>query len=1411
MVIKTQFFTRGFNMKKQIIPLLLLTTIFCFAEYKPVQSSCMWHDRIVSSLAINPESGLLVSGSEDQTVKMWDLDTGNQIWKSDEHEKPVTGVLFPGSNRVVSVSREGRVVVLDSTTGEVIKRFETGDRINAIAGDDSALFTATREGVVKSWNLVNQSFKEVAVFDNPVTALAFSRESSMLAAGDAKGNCLVLDITSGRQLGRFKPVSRDITALGFSPGAKALAVGSEDKIIIVYNTRDWKKLMEKSGFDDITGFSYSKSGNYMAVGTNTRWFIVFDTRTWQRRAYDSYCYRVYSIVFSNDEKTLYCGGRNRITMLDLEMGDLFRNLEQAGGTGNYPTLHMQSGHSDSILAAAISPDGNYLATGGKDLTVKIWNLRTGHEIRTLYGHAAILEKVAFSPDGRYLATGDQDRVLKIWDPASGKLVRELHGLSQKSRFDFDFQFSKDGRWIAGGAYPTTSLVVWDFRSGDMVTEIDTGEGINSVSISPDGNVVACTWQLGNSVMLYDRRKGTLIHKLKSNSKNLAEVMMSNNGKLVTAVSTGGRIYTWRISDGKLLWDLGGEVYSTFDRFSIQYMEDDSHVVVCGRDTVLHIESSSGNVDGRFKSTRIKNEHTNAALPTPNGERIVTAGSESVIRIWNTADGELLDSMRGTVVPASSTALSPSGKFAIIARDGQLQLWDIDQGRKLRDMKQEDWKGLYRPVFSTDETLIAALHSTVKGTKLLFTTIIFDRKSGEILHKIEGGWGAMLALSPDNGSILTNEGKNLLVIDIASGSRRRIENVDLVKLNFFALSPDGRYIATTGNMFSIKVWDFKSGDFIAGFDNSFGSIHSLVFSNDGRYLFQNGSDGITVCWDMHTKTAAGWFPGMGNAVYAQAISKDNRYLASAGFEGKIAVWDFQEKKPVSILHGHNGPVKSLVFSGYTLFSSSLDGTIREWDIKDGGYLATLVNGATGNFLYFTHDGYWSANRDGGNQVAMVQGLDSWNVDQFAVHFNRPDLIIKRLGVPDETLIEHYYLQYRKRLRKSGSKESRGTVSMHVPTAEILDEKRDGAFVTYTVECRDKKYPLSSYNIFINNVPLFGSYGKRVNGRRRTVTEKVPLSPGSNKIEISCTNSKGVESYRVLSFQDLAVVKDQDLYYIGFGVSTYRDSSLNLAYAHKDAGDIAQLVKKLEGKQFNRVFTHVFMDKEATRETITSARDLLEKAGPEDMFILFIAGHGVHDSNAEATYYYLTHEVDVENLSETAVPFEMIESLLQGIGPRNKLFLMDTCESGEVDEDYENSALDLSTNSRGLTARGLIVETTGQRQLKTVRKKKRVVRRYLFERDRYIYNDLLRRSGAIVFSSCKGGEYSYEHASIENGYFTEEIMSALLDGLADSDGDGVVSIDELRSYVTEAVARATNGLQNPTVDRDNIYLKMQFKVP
>jgi uncharacterized caspase-like protein len=187
-------------------------------------------------------------------------------------------------------------------------------------------------------------------------------------------------------------------------------------------------------------------------------------------------------------------------------------------------------------------------------------------------------------------------------------------------------------------------------------------------------------------------------------------------------------------------------------------------------------------------------------------------------------------------------------------------------------------------------------------------------------------------------------------------------------------------------------------------------------------------------------------------------------------------------------------------------------------------------------------------------------------------------------------------------------------------------------------------------------------------------------------------------------------------------------------------------------------------------------------------MFIAGHGLLDEKLD--YYIATADVDFNNPSARGVLYDDLEGLIDGIGARNKLMLIDACHSGEVDK-FATAATDNATTNtvaaNGVKSRGF--------------KSRQSMSPGSFELMQELFLDLRRGTGAAIISSASGKEFAFESDVWKNGVFTYSVLSAIKSGSADKDYDGNVSVSELRNYVIAEVQRLTNGQQTPTNRKEN----------
>jgi uncharacterized caspase-like protein len=205
----------------------------------------------------------------------------------------------------------------------------------------------------------------------------------------------------------------------------------------------------------------------------------------------------------------------------------------------------------------------------------------------------------------------------------------------------------------------------------------------------------------------------------------------------------------------------------------------------------------------------------------------------------------------------------------------------------------------------------------------------------------------------------------------------------------------------------------------------------------------------------------------------------------------------------------------------------------------------------------------------------------------------------------------------------------------------------------------------------------------------------------------------------------------------------------------------------------------------------------------LVVVFAAGHGMTDE--QSNYYFGTHDIDPQHPAARGLPYDEFEFLLDGVPALQKLLLLDTCFSGEIEKDQPvtltggtSPGVDTVRMRIFKAARGVsVVDDTGSATQGRVQLSATMLR---FQQDWFA--DLRRGTGAAVISSSSGNEFSLEGEEWRNGVFTYALLQGLRSGLADANQDRVVTVSELQAYVIDQVRVLTQGGQNPTVRRENL---------
>ena len=156
---------------------------------------------------------------------------------------------------------------------------------------------------------------------------------------------------------------------------------------------------------------------------------------------------------------------------------------------------LQKGHELAVVTVAISPDSNYVATGSKDKSAKLWETSTGREVRSFLGHEASVTSLEFTSDGKILITGSNDKSIRIWDVVTGKEIYTITTTDIVTDLAIDPQLKFFVVAGYGNSGYGDSVTVYDLTSKKEITKISasadkgSGSGVD-VAISPDGRSMA---------------------------------------------------------------------------------------------------------------------------------------------------------------------------------------------------------------------------------------------------------------------------------------------------------------------------------------------------------------------------------------------------------------------------------------------------------------------------------------------------------------------------------------------------------------------------------------------------------------------------------------------------------------------------------------------------------------------------------------------------------------------------------------------------------------------------------------------------------------------------------------------------------------------------------------------------------
>jgi len=477
---------------------------FSYAETIYLQQTQDWvvertleqHTGSVTALAFSPDGSLLASAAEDNTVRIWEVSTGEEIHCLESGQSDQAHfVAFNPTGTMVAASGNSGIRMWDVSTGQALRDLSVPAGYIAFSSH-GLLAAAISEGI----QVCEASTGEIVrVLPGSASCLAFSPDGSQLASASRSDDRIHLwDVGSGWEILSDCIVTPGemVSTVAFSPRGDLVAfgllemqkwLGPEGLAVVLWDVKNGgrtESLAGTSGYGQTQTIAFSSTGNLLLWVERSREVGCWDVDArqivyWDQLERIGHRDPVWAIAFSADGTLLATapGSTQRVRDAAIILWDLATGQE----------VQRLEGHADStILTVEFSPDGSMLASGSwVSDEAKIWDVETGEELFDL-PHQKEIDAVTFSPDSLLLATGTGGYATTgeviLWDTSTGQESQRLEGHTKTVRC---LGFSPDGTLLASGS-EDRDVRVWVVESGWVRTLTGHSSAVLSVAFNADG-------------------------------------------------------------------------------------------------------------------------------------------------------------------------------------------------------------------------------------------------------------------------------------------------------------------------------------------------------------------------------------------------------------------------------------------------------------------------------------------------------------------------------------------------------------------------------------------------------------------------------------------------------------------------------------------------------------------------------------------------------------------------------------------------------------------------------------------------------------------------------------------------------------------------------------------------------------
>jgi WD40 repeat protein/serine/threonine protein kinase len=665
------------------------------------------------SVSLSANGQWALSGSQDKTLRLWEVSSGQCVQIFEGHKDEVRGV-FLSADGQWALSGSGNVLgegdntlrLWNVSSGLCVRIFKghTGCVTSiSLSADGRWALSASYDKTLRLWEV--SSGQCVGIFQGhtrEVTSVSLSADGQWALSGSFDKTLRLWEVSSGRCLRIFKGHRHHVYSAFLSTDGRYALSGGSDAAIHLWEVSSGQCLRTFKGHTrEVTSVSLSADGRWALSGSFDKTLRLWEVSSGRcLRTFKGHREGVTSVSLSADGRWALSGSHDktlRLWQINFSKPDFWRStavVALCSITSVRETMDLQSEYTELMKSAQAAKEaGEFKGALGfirkarvifghersKD-TIELSNqigfccqrksFGSGWYVRTFEGHTDWVSSVSLSADGRRALSKSSHFIFHLWDVPSGRCIRtfKVHRNSQSS----SVSLSADGRYALSGNIDKT-IHLWEVSSGQFLRAFEGHTSVvSSVSLSADGRLgLSGSWD--KTLRLWEVSSGKCLRIFEGHTGEVSSIFLSADGRLGLSGSRDKTLRLWEVSSGKCLRIFEGH---TAWVSSVSLSADGCWALSGGMDKTLRLwEVSSG------KCLRIFEGHAgyvNSISLSADGRWALSGSYDNTVRLWEVSSGRCLRIFEGHSKNVTSISLSADGRWALSGSfDKTLRLWELD--------------------------------------------------------------------------------------------------------------------------------------------------------------------------------------------------------------------------------------------------------------------------------------------------------------------------------------------------------------------------------------------------------------------------------------------------------------------------------------------------------------------------------------------------------------------------------------------------------------------------------------------------------------------------------------------------------------------------------------------------------------